>query len=195
LRARLTLGLAAATALALAGGGAASATPMDDANFALLSRVCIDTHADPVAALAAGKADGLVLPAPNGADDLVASLHFEKAQVQGKLAGESIVMLIVGQKPTTVGGQPAVENLCAIATAAPDAAADIAYADWIAEPPATNVRDNPFFVFEGQPGAHKSAAALSQAEATAAIHSGDMQTAAILHMQDATVLVYGKFVP
>ena len=178
-----------------AGAGAAPATPAENPNFALLARVCIATHADHDAALAAGQAAGLTLPSPNGATGIVSNLQFEDADVRGKLAGDRVVMVIVGHKATTLAGQPVIEDLCAIASAVPDGDADAQFRAWIASPPASDHNGNPFFVFTGEAGSHQSAATYSEADAAAAIHQGDMQTAAVLHLPDTTVLVYGKFEP
>jgi hypothetical protein len=177
------------------GGAPAHAAPADSPDFALLNKVCIQTRADRAAALAAGQAVGLALASPNGAADILANMQLEDAEARGKLAGERVMMLIVGRKTTTLAGQTQVENLCAIATAAPSDAADAAFRNWIGTLPASNHGGNPFFVFTGPPTQRQSAAAFSEADAAAAIHQGDMQTAAILHLPDTTVLVYGRFAP
>ena len=179
----------------LAGAAPASADPAADASFEVMSQVCLATHAERAAALAAAQSVGLVLPAPNGAADILARLQLDDTETRGKLVGDKVMMLIVGRKDTTLAGQPVVENLCAIATAAPDDAADTAFRDWIGTLPASDHGGNPFFVFTGAPTQRQSAAADSEADAAAAIHHGDMQTAAILHLQDSTVLVYGRFAP
>ncbi len=136
-----------------------------------------------------------MLPSPNGATAILANLQLDGAEARGKLAGDKVMILIVGRKSTTLAGQPEVENLCAIATPAPDEAADTAFRDWIGTLPASDHGGNPFFVFTGEPTNRQSAASFSEADAAAAIHKGDMQTAAILHLPDTTVLVYGRFAP
>lgn len=174
---------------------AGAAVADDNANFELLRQVCIATHASRMGSLASGEAAGFVLPPPNGVAMLLVNLQFEASDVKSKLTGDKVATLIVGKKSTTLDGQPVIENLCAIATAAPDADADAALEAWIGVPPASNHGGNPFFVFTGPSGAHQSAAALTEADAVAAIHRGDMQTAAIVHQADTTVFVYGVFVP
>jgi len=172
-----------------------SVAAQDSPNFELLRHVCVDTHASRMGSVALAEAAGLVLPHPNGLAAILDNMQLEASDVRSRLSGGKVTTLIVGKKSTTLAGQPVVESLCAIATSAPDDAADAALQAWIGVPPASNHNGNPFFVFTGASGAHRSAATLTEADAVSAIHRGDMQTAAILHQADTTVLVYGVFLP
>ena len=182
-----------AVGLAWVAGTAANAA--ESPGFALFRKVCIDTHADHAAALAAGQAAGFVLPAPNGSDPMLANLQFEGAEAHGKLADGKVMTLLLGHKSTSLAGQPVVENLCAIATGVVDPTVDADVQAWVGVTPATNHDGNPFFVFTGAAGHHASASSLSEEDAAVAIHHGDMQTTAILHQPDTSVLVYGAFAP
>ena len=185
----------AVLAVGLVWVAAATANAAESPGFALFRKVCIDTHADHAAALAAGQAAGFVLPAPNSADPILANLQFEGGEAHGKLADGRVMTLFLGHKSTSLAGQPVVENLCAIAIGVADPTVDADAQAWVGVTPATNRDGNPFFVFTGASGRHASASSLSEADAAAAIQHGDMQTAAILHQPDMSVLVYGAFAP
>ncbi len=172
---------------------AAPAAPPPSANFTLLQQICIDTHANRAAAVAAGQAAGIGLPPANGADLILSSLQIEDPEVHAKLAGAAVTMLIVGHKSTTIAGQPVTMNLCIIATPTPDADADEQLTDWVATAPVSNHNGNPSFFYSGEAGRHLSAGGLSDDQALAEIRKGDMQSTTILHLQNSTALVYAVF--
>jgi hypothetical protein len=186
---RLACGLAAA-AWALS---AAAATAGGSVNFDLFRRLCIDTHADPAAALAVAKAEGFVRPMAAMAKDF-ASLQLNETETRARLVDEGVLMLVVGHKPFP-GGPKMTMIGCGLVISPADGPTEEALAAWAGTGEIDGADGQPFFLFTGDPTHRQPAAGIDPDAMVAAAHRGDLQIAGASHKPDSTVLVYGLIQP
>jgi hypothetical protein len=173
----------------LSSGAAFADTP----TFALFQRLCVDTHANPAAALAAAKAEGFVEPLPAIIKDL-ATLQLEGSQSRAKLVDDGILILVVGHKPFPAGPGMTMAG-CALVIAPADGPSEEALATWAGAGQTQGDDGQPFFLFTGDPAHRRSALDASGDELAAAAKNGDLQIAGASHKPDVTVLIYGPVQP
>jgi hypothetical protein len=161
----------------------------DTSTFALFQRLCVDTRANPAAALAAAKAEGFVQPMSGIVKDL-ATLQLEGPQTRAKLVDDGILILIVGHKPFPASPK-AVMIGCALVIAPADAPSEDALAAWTGVPAMQGEDGQPFYLFTGDAAHRHSALGGSADDLAAAAHAGDLQVAGASHKPDVSVLIYG----
>jgi len=183
---RLSLTLALWACL---GGAAFAGNP----GFDLFHRLCVDTHANPAAAVTTAQAEGFVQPMTSITKDL-ASLNLEESQYRARLVDDGVLILVVGRKPFPAG-QGMTMRACALAIMPADSAAEAALGDWAAVAAVNGDDGQPFYIFAGDPAHRRAAAQLSEDELTALARSGDLQIAGASHKPDVTVLIYGLIQP
>lgn len=173
----------------LSSGAAFADTP----TFAIFRRLCADTHASPVAAFAAAKAEGFVEPMSAITKDL-ATLQLDEPQSRAKLVDDEILILVVGHKPFPAGPGMTMAG-CALVVAPADGPSEDALAAWAGAGQTQGQDGQPYFLFTGDAAHRRSALGAGPDELAASVKSGDLQIAGASHKPDVTVLIYGVVQP
>ncbi len=165
----------------------------DSREFALFQRLCVETHADPAAALAAAKAEGFVEPMAAMTKDL-ASVELDDPKSRAKLVDDGLLMLVVGHKPFPAGPGLTMAG-CGLVILPANSPAEDALTAWAGVSPIQGDDGQPFFLFSGDQAHRKSALNITPDDMAALAKAHDLQIAGASHKPDSTVLIYGIVQP
>ena len=181
--------LALAAALVLAPPALAA-----DPAFEAYLRVCVATHGDHGAVIAAAEREGIATPLPaEGLAKLSQGMDHPDGRFKTSADGGAIIV-ILGHRNVSVTDGAFDASMCMVAVTPLDPAAEAAAIEWAGVPVVQNGEQWPLMVFTGPPGQRTAVDMHDRASYVALAKEGKLQAVSAGHNGPLSFMIYGVLI-